>query len=56
MTLIDFYKENAQILKQTFTEMGFEVYGECVSNLMFSTYLDDIGKHCFQHMVPWLPA
>jgi hypothetical protein len=28
MGLIDFYKENASILKDTFKEMGFEVYGE----------------------------
>jgi hypothetical protein len=26
--LIDFYKENAKILKDTFQEMGFSVYGE----------------------------
>jgi len=26
--LINFYKENAKILKDTFTEMGFSVYGE----------------------------
>jgi LL-diaminopimelate aminotransferase len=26
--LINFYKENAAILKNTFQEMGFEVYGE----------------------------
>lgn len=26
--LIDFYKENAKILKTTFQEMGFAVYGE----------------------------
>jgi hypothetical protein len=26
--LINFYKENATILKNTFQEMGFEVYGE----------------------------
>lgn len=25
--LVAFYKENATILKNTFTEMGFEVYG-----------------------------
>lgn len=28
MSLISFYKENAQILKKTFVEMGFEVYGK----------------------------
>lgn len=27
-SLISFYKENAQILKDTFQEMGFSVYGE----------------------------
>lgn len=26
--LVNFYKENALILKRTFTEMGFSVYGE----------------------------
>lgn len=26
--LINFYKENAKILKDTFTEMGFSVYGK----------------------------
>lgn len=26
--LINFYKENAKILKDTFQEMGFAVYGE----------------------------
>jgi hypothetical protein len=26
--LIEFYKENAKILKDTFQQMGFSVYGE----------------------------
>lgn len=29
MGLVSFYKENAKILKDTFTDMGFEVYGKC---------------------------
>lgn len=34
--LINFYKENAKILKDTFQQMGFSVYGGCQACLFLS--------------------
>lgn len=34
--LINFYKENAKILKDTFQQMGFSVYGACGGCLLLS--------------------
>jgi hypothetical protein len=45
--LIDFYKENAKILKDTFQEMGFSVYGE-TSNAAGVTPCEMQGLHSLQ--------